>query len=44
MSIMIAAYGGYVLKYVGDAILVFFVRRLDAPIIAKNSAFFYCLY
>jgi adenylate cyclase len=25
MSIMIAAYGGYVLKYVGDAILAFFV-------------------
>jgi adenylate cyclase len=25
MSLMIAAYGGYVLKYVGDAILAFFV-------------------
>ena len=25
MSVMIAAYGGYVLKYVGDAILAFFV-------------------
>src|ERR671922_2789544 len=25
MSLMIAAYGGYVLKYIGDAILAFFV-------------------
>ncbi len=42
MSLMIAAYGGYVLKYVGDAILAFFVvdsRDLYLPSInAVNCA------
>jgi adenylate cyclase len=31
MSLLIAAYGGYVLKYIGDAILAFFVVNSSSP-------------
>ncbi len=37
MSIMITAYGGYVLKYVGDAILAFFLARDDAYLPCINA-------
>ena len=29
MSMIIALYGGYVLKYIGDAILAFFITNSD---------------
>jgi class 3 adenylate cyclase len=37
MSIMITAYGGYVLKYVGDAILAFFLAGDDAYLPCVNA-------
>jgi adenylate cyclase len=37
MSITISAYGGYVLKYVGDAILAFFLANDDAYLPCVNA-------
>lgn len=37
MSIMVSAYGGYVLKYVGDAILAFFLATDDAYLPCVNA-------
>src|SRR5690348_2402123 len=37
MSIMIELYGGYVLKYIGDAVLAFFVTNLDKDRVDEDS-------
>jgi adenylate cyclase len=37
MSITVSAYGGYVLKYVGDAILAFFIANDDAYLPSVNA-------
>jgi len=38
ISLMTAAYGGYVLKYVGDAILAFFVIDYSNPYLSSINA------
>jgi adenylate cyclase len=38
MSLIIAAYGGYVLKYIGDAILAFFPVNLDDTYLPCTNA------
>ena len=44
MSMMIAAYGGYVLKYVGDAILAFFVvTEYDKEKKQENNVYLPCI-
>lgn len=44
MSMMIAAYGGYVLKYVGDAILAFFVvTEYDKEKMQENNIYLPCI-
>jgi class 3 adenylate cyclase len=44
MSMMIAAYGGYVLKYVGDAILAFFVvTEHDKEKEQENNVYLPCI-
>jgi adenylate cyclase len=39
MSVLITAYGGYVLKYIGDAILAFFLVSTDVSLSCANAVY-----